>query len=371
MKFHLLENTKFYHKVTKEDASPLEHMLSQKNEDEIGLSIQDKKGRRSYGAMKLDELQKKYTKNLHLYEICRSDRRFYFDIEFTTENEPTEQFNSILTWINDFVGNFTKVNQCYTTEGHGNGEAGHFSGIQKYSYHIILKTEHYLCGMESIKSFKAHLHNAMVKSDNVYLKDGLLAVGWAIDTNVYSKNQSFKLPFQSKSGSTRYHKPRDNGTLEDYLVSPLPMNAKPLEIKHPDVVIKKVIDENTRRVVLKTDKVNATEEGIVYELSECFTGEDTIEWDGNYSLYTIVNLIPNNDNVTYHLYRDVMFSIRRAATEYIKDKNDDGLQLFLNWAKKYSGYNEQESTTAFKNANPHKGYGYSTLLTIAYNCFLL
>lgn len=48
-------------------------MLSQKNEDEIGLSSQDKKGRRGYGAMILDELQKIYTK------IFLRNRRFYFD----------------------------------------------------------------------------------------------------------------------------------------------------------------------------------------------------------------------------------------------------------------------------------------------------
>ena len=370
MKYFTLENSdaKFYHKVTKEDASPLEKMLLEKIPNEIGLSIQDKKGRRSYGAMTQNELQKYYTQNLHLYEICRNDRRFYFDIEFTTENDHTEQFNSILTWIKNFVGTFTKVYECYTTDGHGNGEAGHFIGIQKYSYHIILHTEHYLCGMASIKSFKSYLHNAMVKSDNVYLRDGLITDGWAIDLNIYSKNQSFKLPFQSKSGSTRFHKPREDGTLNDYLVSPLIMNCLPLEIKHPDVVYKKVIDENTRKVVLKTDKINATEEKIVYELADSFTGQDTIEWDGNDDLYTIVNLIPNNDKVTYQLYRDVMFGIRRASSDCIRNKNDDGLQLFLSWAKKYSRYNEQESTTAFYNANPHKGYGYSTLLTIASYC---
>ena len=110
------------------------------------------------------------------------------------------QFEYIKQWVVEFVTTFTTVNQITVTDGSGIGENGSFEGLNKYSYHSILHTEHYLDGESRYKAFKMHLLNALYMETNEYLKDGIKD-SWAVDTSIYGINQQFKFPCQSKQGS--------------------------------------------------------------------------------------------------------------------------------------------------------------------------
>lgn len=83
-----------------------------------------------------------------------------------------------------------------------------------------------------------------------------------------------------------------------------------------------------------------------------------------------MSLIPNNDKVGYWLYFAMMCAIKRSVADHINGNDNSGLELFLNWASKYSRYNQNESTQAYNyiDTKKNKCYGFPTLLLIASYC---
>ncbi len=359
-------DTEFYYSKS----GALQYMLEKKNSNEIALGLQSQRGR-SFASMKFPVLENIIRQNHHLYEICSDQRRIIFDVEYYNDDEieRNQQWDFIKKWIIQFVEKFTKIEKIVYTDG-----SGLKNNSYRTSHHIIFHTEHYLNGMDAIKIFKEHLHIALIKETNRYIlcpKENK----FAIDTAVYGKNQQFKLPYQSKFGETRVHNITniENITLNDMLVSPFNITDKlQLEMEKPQNIIEK-IKNTVKKMKKQNDKISVTDDDnqLIHYMIEAYDNKQNSNWNGSYSVYDIVNLIPNNKKVEYKLYFAIMCGIKRATKEHINGKND-GLQLFLKWANLYNDGDEKknwESKAAYENCNQSKHcYGFQTLLFVASYC---
>ena len=97
MNYKTINETRFYY-----GKQPLAYMLERKQDNEIPLCQQSNEGR-AFGSMDYAKLATIFTENHHLYEICGDKRRFIFDIEFTTDSDPTLQFEYIKQCTNNIL----------------------------------------------------------------------------------------------------------------------------------------------------------------------------------------------------------------------------------------------------------------------------
>jgi hypothetical protein len=236
----------------------------------------------------------------------------------------------------------------------------------KHSYHLIFHTDHYLKGIDNVKTFKMLLENELYKSTEDYLQSGVDG-GFSVDTAVYGKNNQFKLPYQSKYGSTRTHIPSENRPLDDFLVSPSFITSlEPVNLPTTVENVEESVTGKLKNLRRKGVSVGNKDKRLLYLLGRAYDDTPKVtDWNGSYAVYDIVNVIPNNENVSYQLYLAVMCSIKRA----VKDHSDnDGYKLFLEWAKKSSKYSKNGCSNAkdrYDAVSEEKGYGFLTLLLIA------
>ena len=390
MKEFSINGSTFYYIVEKGSGKPLQHMLENKTNNTIGLCIQGAKGR-SYGSMSYEKLEIMFLQNHHFYEILNNDaRRIYFDIEYCNDNDPEKQLEFLINWIKEFVSQFTEITGLFMTNGSGIVEKPNdkWNGKMKHSYHIILHTKHYLDSLESIYNFKKHLLSALYQDKNDCYNDYSMNGfdEFAIDTAVYSKNQNLQLPYQSKfSIKPRIHKPMTkNFTLNDYLVSPINLKeiAEPLCLKEPKNNAVEKVNKSIDRLKKQNDKSSFTDEdkkiilqsSLAFDLDlECNQSfeNNRNEWDGTYSVYSILKLIPNSNKVSYNLWFAIMCAIKRSVAEYING-NDSGLELFLDWSSSYRNDIYREDNIKAYNSidikTAKRCYGFNTLLLVASYC---
>ena len=145
-----------------------------------------------------------------MYEVLDDERKFHLDIEFPDMG--IDENNKIICSISKLlIIGFRKINMKITknelnfTKVAGIGESGTFKGVKKMSYHIILNNGCYFKSVQDIKHFILFLYEIAKKRD--FLNCLETELGFVIDVGIYTKNRLFKLPYQSKSGSTRVHTP--------------------------------------------------------------------------------------------------------------------------------------------------------------------
>tara|TARA_R110002012_G_scaffold158318_1_gene319709 strand:+ start:1283 stop:4369 length:3087 start_codon:yes stop_codon:yes gene_type:complete len=360
--YPFLETTFYYSKT-----NPMQHMLNQKQPNQIALCKQSAKGR-AFGAMDFAMLDKNYTQNHHLYEISSEKRRMYFDVEYyADEQEREKQWKYIQEWLIEFVKQFTEIKQIFITNGSGQKD-----GLYRSSYHIVFHTVHYLDG--TYKLFKSHLENALFKNENAYLICPFKKKS-AIDTAVYAKNQQFKLPLQSKYGENRIHEilENENVSLKDYLISPINIQqeAISLNITAPTENIENKVNESVKRLKTQNPKTPITfdQKQLIYDMTKAFEGIESKEWNGSYAVCDILNLIPNTGKMSRRLWFAFICSMKNAIAHNIEKSDDDGLNLFLTWSKQYETYNERECVDAYNAIDVKKGgYSMGTLQLIASYC---
>ena len=153
--------------------------------------------------------------NKNFFEVASNECKLYLDLEWT-EDEPDANVD-----INEYVN--TKLIPHYRSVypgipidktdvficcASGMGDANSsYSGKFKHSFHLVVNNGYYFKSTKEAKFFAESLKNS---ETNETLKKG-------IDLAPYQKNQSFKLPYQSKLGSDRVQKPL-NGTFKNHLI---------------------------------------------------------------------------------------------------------------------------------------------------------
>ena len=105
-----------------------------KKDDDITIMAQDKqKGYNTYGNISYDKLNNIYRKNHHLYEVMGDNRKLYFDIEYTPEND-SDDLNKRALLMQFIRSLFEDLKIPYTDESEkliitgafGKGEKGPF-----------------------------------------------------------------------------------------------------------------------------------------------------------------------------------------------------------------------------------------------------
>jgi hypothetical protein len=149
--------------------------------------------------------------NIHAYEVITDECKLYFDIEYPKTETCDESFiNEVIASIKPNYEEFFKVKfdeqAVYMCYAHGTGEQGHFLNKQKCSFHVVINNGYYFKSNKDIKYFLNYLESKL--SERVYA---------AIDKCVYTHNQSYKMPFQSKAGSERVQTMM-NGKFKQHLV---------------------------------------------------------------------------------------------------------------------------------------------------------
>ena len=104
--------------------------------------------------------------------------------------------------------------------------------------------------------------------------------------------------------------------MNDVLVCPPDLSdiSIPLQLAEPDENIGESVSKSVKRLKKQNDKSSFTDRDkqllhktskafdIEANAEKAFNGTENTAWDGTYSVYSIVSLIPNNDNVGYWLY---------------------------------------------------------------------
>ena len=138
-----------------------------------------------------------------MYEVLDDERKFHLDIEFPDMG--IDENNKIICSISKLlIIGFRKINMKIT------------KNLQKLlvlvslehlkgSKNVILNNGYYFKSVQDIKHFILFLYEIAKKRD--FLNWLETELGFVIDMGIYTKNRLFKLPYQSKSGSTRVHTP--------------------------------------------------------------------------------------------------------------------------------------------------------------------
>lgn len=357
--------------------SPQEEAIAHKqNKHEVVLcqekQLKSGKCGKSYGCIDITKLDLLYRNNHHLYELLGDERKFHLDVEFPDMgNEQNREIQKRI--FNLLVHGFRKINvplehgQINMTKTTGKGETGTFKGINKMSYHLIVNNNYYFKTVEDINTFTLFLYE-IAKSQSKY--DILeTELGFAIDMKIYTKNRLFKLPYQSKAGSSRvhipYNKKQHNLDVAYWLVGNY--NNDEDDIKYYDTssikleglgMEKTIVGRDGRKYTGTTWKMDILREYLTY-LPKNKRIDIPVK-----TLEDVVNSIYNGVEITsYRIFLGVGMAIHRVC-----QGNDKGLKLWKQWVDKYKSTPLSELDTLYSRFNDKRGYGYTTLKMLASQC---
>ena len=233
------------------------------------------------------------------------------------------------------------------------------------SYHIILNNGYYFKSVQDIKHFILFLYEIAKKRD--FLNCLETELGFVIDMGIYTKNRLFKLPYQSKSGSTRVHTPsskrQQNITLDKWLIC----NYSNKDIKYYDVsnieieglgIKKNITGRDGKQYTGLTWSIDILKEYLIY-LPKNKIINKTIK-----NIDDIVMSIYNGPEISsYNIFIAIGMAINR-----IFQGSNEGLKLWKKWADQYKETSLSELHVLYSRFNTKKGYGYSTLKMLASQC---
>lgn len=329
-------NGKYYYKIkTNTDIKP-KHLCIEEaiaNECELIIERQTNERHRMFGYYKsVDDYRNTHSlTNVHAYEVICRECKLYFDIEYKHTATTTEDF------INDIKASITKHFEAFfkqeLKEEHlmiscatGIGESASWKGVQKHSYHIVVNNGWFFKSNQDIKHFIKHIYDFEENED----------IKKAIDKCVYGKNQSFKLPYQSKCGSERIQKVQ-NGKFKQHLINKYSFDAFNGHYKY---TIDDTKQDKTDSSVLLSD-VGKIEKDVVFDYEVDTT-----------NLKEMLKIL-GNDNYDW----DTFFKICCVIKNEGGDEN-----LFHSWCKLSSKYIENETTNLWNSLHPVKnGFNIQTL----------
>ena len=187
----------------------------------------------------LDMFLKDYgDQNGNFFEVASNECKLYLDLEWK-DDEPDSNVN-IAEYVKtkliphyrsvypDIPINEADVYICCAS-GMGDKDSTYF-GKFKHSFHLVVNNGYYFKNTKEAKYFAESLRTS---ETNETLKKG-------IDISPYGKNQSFKLPYQSKWESERVQLPL-NGIFENHLIGKY--SSEVFKGYYPDAVVENFTKE--------------------------------------------------------------------------------------------------------------------------------
>jgi hypothetical protein len=273
------------------------------------------------------------TRNENIFEIIVDETacNLYFDIEYTPDLGDETLITQIINDIKQFVISVLKApcddNCIAVTQSIGVGEKGKYAGIMKYSYHIVIQNGYYFLSNKTIKLCIIPLLNKYI---------GI------IDENVYGRNQSFKLPFQSKLESKRVQTPVNFASeLKRHSVSYIG-NI----VTHYDVTYLKYANAREFSKLVIVPRSNAIIENV-----------ENVDFD---SIESLLEIFPNDNSITKAIYYKVGCICKNSGVPF---------EIFDKWCQKWPKYTGKNNRKMWDtqiltqtNANTTTGPKLATLL---------
>ena len=349
--------------------SPLAMAIENKKDNEIVVKYDKlEKGKTSfiginYLSLTYDELKKiSWGVNNNLYEIITPQKpvKLYFDIDkrFVSEENDTLILNQLRNLVFDVLDIKLEDTDIYVCDGKGKKD-----GYIKSSCHIIVN-DIVFKNMKELNKIIKHLQHKVI-TDNEYseLRNGVL------DMKPYTKNQAFKLPYQSKvnqniiqTPNKEEDKPNKIYDLSKYLIS------NSTNTNYFDTTNFEDINVNDKVITNKKDgtkiKCNFEEGCIIQQLINA-VGKDyilppIINYTKNDGLPYYLKSIPNNGNVPYQVFKTIGFCISK-----ITNNSEEGLSLWVEWTKPYKILTNNDLRDDYNNHSIDKGYGWNLLYKMA------
>lgn len=306
-----------------------------------------------YMPIKEEKKEKLIYKDYHLYEILdisyRSDREnlyysLYFDLETKNEEilkiyDTDEKKNKLIELFKDYFYDYLldKLSSKLIDEIHKNFIVFRNENQEnKLSYHIIINS----ITFKKLDDMKKEIIEKFIKSsqyDN-YLKETRLKEYKVdiIDTSVYKKNQSFRLPFQSKL--------ENNNKIK---VACINIDNEDDSFKNCYIITnKRGIYHIDEKIKLNNNKNNNKDE--IYDI--------------NIIKPILIEILENLDIKrceTYQTWLNILISL--------KSINIDLYDIFDNFSKKTTikkQYNQRENLKIWNKTNINKKYTINYLLNL-------
>lgn len=328
---------------------------------------------KAYGSLPYSVLNQIWQTDNHLYEILKTERKPYFDIEFRfVSNEHTiTQFNLITKAI---IEAFNKINVEVKTEHFavcfnlGIAKKGIFAGLKKVSYHLIINNGYKFKSIDDANIFCGKYIPQIIQDSQeynvLYHNEGL-----AIDTGVYTLNRCFKLPYQSKANDKRPQipEPRFNrNELSDFIISQnienyTHINIDGIQLKETEHIrkVRQVMENHSLHG--QSWNFNAIDE-FLSNMGETNYKQD-IPGDVSLSIPYLVKSIYNGKEIGFKVWFYIGSAIKRCVSNF-----DEAVKLFTQWTQKYNK-NETEGNIRLKMETfGSDSCGFKTLLSLASLC---
>tara|TARA_R110000744_G_scaffold37086_9_gene85293 strand:+ start:577 stop:3867 length:3291 start_codon:yes stop_codon:yes gene_type:complete len=307
-----------------------------------------------YGAMSFDEIKGIWMKNNNIFEIIENkSRKPYFDIDKIYKNEldwkkTISKLHKLLLTININIYDRDKTAFCV---GKGDKE-----GQIKISAHIVINDGFIYKDKTEQKRVMEYLKGVIYENnDYILLREGVL------DFNVYSSNQAFKLPYQSKVYKNIIQKPKDKYLCElgHFLVSNVSKLDKWIDTK-------KYIVESAKITITKANgikkQVDFNVGDILNEYKLAFDKDYKIEVknNGEDELELFLKCIPNNEKVSFRIWKIIGYCISK-----ITKNSKEGLTLWTKWTQPFKKVVENDLKPFYYKNSITSGYGWNMLENLA------
>jgi len=262
------------------------------------------------------------TNNAHFYEIIPEhiSPRFYMDIDGETDCLD-EVLDIVCSGFQEEFGIAVTKDDFGISTANGISDFGGKKNIMKYSAHIVCyKHEIVFKSKKDILYFLTKYHHP------------------AVDTAVYSKNQSFKTIYQSKYGSDRIQTPLSGGYCEHLVTYHTDLPKKLLSCKR----VVKDIDTRHKNQALLIHQI-----GVKCPENPAFP-KDTFD---KHSVRDLLELLPNSGE--YEQPYKTWFCVLCIC----KNENEP-VDTFLNWSRQYRGHNDDDVLKKFHETE-YKSDGYT------------
>jgi len=382
-KFYNFE--RYYKTCSDKTISPLKFALDKCTETTSHtFMIQDKKTKyRSYVNIPYNKLEKIWINDECISEIIRTDKplKMFFDLDIIEKDEDKDFYNdkyiieTLLETINGLEIQEKPIKSEEVVYSKCRGYCEKKKAI-KLSYHIIICNSVFFKNIEDYKRFTLSLKSILMEQTSI-LYD-------MIDWCMGSKNQVFKLPYQSKAGESnidRIQKPfNKEWTVLDFMVSNVSTNTNytfydvreledPKELKQGKACLtahrldKKIIVSKTLNDILinyKSDiEYNERKKDIFKDIIEPLIKD--LEY-GSIEYY--LNSIPNRPYVAYDMFIIIGMICKRISTQHLKNPLY-GLKLWTDWTSHYGVPNASSLEKQYNSFTSDRGYGFPVLANIA------
>ena len=326
-----------------------------------------KKGSPTFGKLNYDTLSKIWKLNNNLFEVLKSKRKPYFDVEFPANRniERVKIFTSIrkcIFYVFNKLGHKITLDDLFISFGLGKFDNPRdiWYNLPKYSYHIIINKNIYFESVDDIKLFKKYL-NFIISTE---FKDIIIDNKTAIDLCVYGINQQIKLPFNSKIKDDAIIQipSNKNYQLKDYLISyGIDDNYTKIDVSICNNNFEERIDKIKKDNNLKI--INYKNKDILLDYYEYVKNKNykiKLTDEPSTKINYLVDSIYNDSDIPYDIYFQIGSAIKRV-------EGDKGISLFQKWCSKSSKNDSNYNSIQYSNYSINTR-GYTTLLCLACFC---